>query len=63
MHNLEYQKDWLPSMEELKLDVIRDAESSHGVLLFNAPQGEEKKWEVIFESHILKVIELWSGLN
>lgn len=60
MKNAEYQKDWLESIDLLKLTQRTETETGSCIIYFHVPKGEEKLWEKKFEE--FDFVE-WAELN
>jgi len=58
--NLDYQNDWIASMQKLKLKEDYNIELNSGIIRFNVPIGLELGWKNIFEKH--KITD-WVELN
>ncbi|MBZ9629756.1 hypothetical protein LB465_03110 [Salegentibacter sp. LM13S] len=60
MDKVEFQNDWLMSMEELELSEKHNIELNSGVIRFYVPKGKELVWKNRFEDY--SIVE-WSELN
>lgn len=60
MENIDYQNDWLESMEQLKLNQKHNSESNSGVIRFNVPDGQEIEWRNQFANY--DIVD-WAELN
>lgn len=60
MDNIEYQNDWLSSMEELELNEKHKIESNSGIIHFYVPVGKELEWKTQFENN--NIVD-WAELN
>jgi len=60
MENVDYQNDWLISMEEYELSEKHNMELNSGVIHFLVPKGKEVEWEGRFENY--DIVE-WAELN
>lgn len=60
IENLEYQSDWLISMDSLALKEQHNAGLNSGIILFNVPDGQERKWKREFEK--FEIVD-WADLN
>ena len=60
MDNIDYQDDWLASMEEFELNHKHNVELNSGIIRFKVPVGEESEWVNQFEGHDLVD---WAELN
>lgn len=60
MDNVDYQNDWLISMEEYELSEKHNMELNSGIIHFLVPKGKELKWERRFENY--EIVE-WAELN
>jgi len=59
IENLEYQTDWLASMQDLKLKMKHIPEVGSGVIHFKVPIGSELEWKYQFETdYIVDWVEL-----
>ncbi|SHF94599.1 hypothetical protein SAMN05444483_103335 [Salegentibacter echinorum] len=57
---LEYQNDWLITMEGLKLNEKHNTELNSGIVRFYVPEGKEKEWKSRFENH--EIVD-WAELS
>ena len=60
MENIDYQTDWLNSMNELKLNEKHNSELNSGIIRFYVPLGQEIEWRNQFESY--NIVD-WADLN
>lgn len=60
MDKLEYQNDWITSMQELELSEKHNIELNSGIIRFNVPIGSELEWKNQFENY--NIVD-WSELN
>ena len=60
MDNIEYQNDWLNSMNELELNEKHNSELNSGIIRFYVPVGEELDWKNQFENY--NIVD-WAELN
>jgi hypothetical protein len=60
MDNLEYQNDWLNSMEKLELSEKHNIDLNSGIIRFYVPVGQELEWKNKFENY--NIVD-WSELN
>lgn len=58
--NVDFQRDWLQAMHELKLNERHHTELNSGVIHFRVPTGKEIKWRNLFLSS--DIVD-WSELN
>ena len=58
--NIEYQYDWIESMEILELNEQTEGETSGCIIYFHVPKGEEIEWKNRFEQY--EFVE-WTELN
>ena len=60
MENVEYQNDWLTSIEKLKLNEKHNIDLNSGIIYFYVPAGRELEWKNKFESY--NIVD-WAELN
>lgn len=60
MENVEFQNDWLNSMEEFKLNEKHNVELNSGIIRFYVPIGQEIAWRNQFKTY--NIVD-WSELN
>ncbi len=60
MDNVEYQNDWLISMEEMELSEKHTIELNSGIIRFYVPKGKEMEWKNRFENY--SIVD-WAELN
>jgi len=60
MDNLDYQNDWITSMQKLKLSKDHNIELNSGIIYFNVPIGLELGWKNIFKTY--RIVD-WAELN
>lgn len=60
MENIEYQNDWLNSMNELELNKKHNVELNGGIIRFHVPVGKELEWKDQFENY--NIVD-WAELN
>lgn len=60
MDNVDYQNDWLSSMEEFELREKHNIELNSGIIHFYVPKGKELEWENRFKNY--DIVE-WAELN
>ena len=60
MDNVEYQNDWLNSMNELELIEKHNIELNSGIIRFIVPIGKELEWKSQFENY--NIVD-WAELN
>ena len=60
MENIEYQTDWLNSMNELELTEKHNTELNSGIIHFYVPAGKEIKWRNHFTD--FDIVD-WAELN
>ncbi len=58
--NIEYQNDWLTSMNELELNEKHNIELNSGIIRFIVPIGKELEWKNQFEN--FNIVD-WAKLN
>ena len=51
MDNIEYQTDWLNTMDELDLNEKHNAELNSGIVRFYVPVGKEREWRNRFTNY------------
>ncbi len=60
MEKIDYQTDWLNSMNELKLNEKHNSELNSGIIRFYVPVGQEMEWRNQFASY--DIVD-WAELN
>ena len=60
MDNIEYQTDWLNSMDEFDLNEKHNAELNSGIIRFYVPVGQEIEWRNQFANY--DIVD-WAELN
>jgi len=60
MENIDYQTDWLNSMNELELNEKHSSELNSGIIRFYVPVGQEIEWRNHFTSY--DMVD-WAELN
>ena len=60
MENIEYQNDWLYSMNELELNEKHNLQLNSGIIHFYVPVGKELEWKDQFENY--NIVD-WTELN
>ncbi|HET6559873.1 MAG TPA: hypothetical protein VFG54_21280 [Prolixibacteraceae bacterium] len=58
--NADFQKDWLESMEILKLNEQTEGETNGCIIYFHVPEGQEQLWVKRFENY--EFVE-WADVN
>ena len=60
IENIDYQTDWLNSMNELELNEKHNSELNSGIIRFYVPIGHEIEWRNQFTSY--DIVD-WAELN
>ncbi|NRR93497.1 hypothetical protein HSX10_18140 [Winogradskyella undariae] len=60
MENIDYQNDWLNSMNELELNEKHNSELNSGIIRFYVPVGQEIEWRNQFVNY--NIVD-WAELN